>query len=211
MFVVCSLLNLFLIISRSNVVLSKTYPIVYRADLTSPERLWACEGFTCLGKKTGLKDECMTYQDHVVWPEDLITANKDPWISTSYSKEFAISWARLRYPKVESWVYAISTAGIESKCLDIEEAYRKDGERHPHPNHHEIAIRDEIPWANVVGWFNIMPGKPSVWEDRPSSLSPLKPNDPRKPAITSYQSGTSKHWVETWREDTGPCDQVLNF
>lgn len=145
----------------------------------------------------------MTYDEHVTWPEDLISANKDPWISTSTGKDFAIFWANFRFLKIESYVYQISLAGIENKALDIDEAYKKDGKQHPRSNEGEIAIKDAIPWSNVQGWYIIRPGEPPGWKDRPSSLDPLKPNDPRKPVVTSKKPRYSKHWVETWREDTG--------
>ncbi|TLS21611.1 uncharacterized protein PpBr36_09553 [Pyricularia pennisetigena] len=184
------------ILSVSNTVLSTIPPIVYRSDTAPPERLWANDGFRCRGGRFGIpKNDAMPYYDHVFWPDNLVSANSDPWIATSFDKNLAFSWANMWYPTLDHWVYAISTAGIENKCLDIEEAYRKDGRMHPYPENREIAIRDSIPWENVKGWFVVKPGQDPVWVDRPPSLSPLKPNDPRKPTTPIYQPSSSGHWI----------------
>lgn len=195
-------ISLFLLLLHP--VLSALPTIIYRTDPKAPEIIWERDGFLCRPDWYGFeKDECMTYHDHHTWPEDIITANKDPWISTSADKEFAIFWAKTRFAKLETYVYTISTKGIEDKCLDIEEAYKKDGKEPIHSNEREIAVKNTIPWANVIGWYIIRPGRPPIWTERPLSLSPLKPNDPRKQHMAKTQPPQYRHWIETWKEDTG--------
>ncbi|QBZ60056.1 hypothetical protein PoMZ_05026 [Pyricularia oryzae] len=106
-----------------------------------PEEIWASDGFICRGTRFGPKDDSTTYDEHVTWPEDLVSANKDP---------FRNFWGPI-IDSPKSKVYQISLAGIENRALDIDEAYRKDGKQHPRSNEGEIAMKDKIPWSNVQG------------------------------------------------------------
>ncbi|TLS20833.1 uncharacterized protein PpBr36_10687 [Pyricularia pennisetigena] len=126
--------------------------VIYRGDSRSPETIEADGGFRCRGDSFGEpKNSSMSYHQHVMMEPGNPGYNNDPWISTSSNYSWIVGYFGRHFEGNTTWIYHINTTDLPN-AVDISEAYKADGKEYSKPDEAEIAVKDIIPWSNIIEW-----------------------------------------------------------
>ncbi|TLS31168.1 hypothetical protein PpBr36_03832 [Pyricularia pennisetigena] len=124
---------------------------VFRADSRTPGQIKRSGGFMSLGATYGLgEDYSITPIRHVGMDESDYNYRRDPWISTTADREYAISHAKRRALGATWHIYHISTSGL--RLIDMKEEHQKAGESYRRAHEQEYLVPHRISWAHIDGW-----------------------------------------------------------
>ncbi|TLS30087.1 hypothetical protein PpBr36_02650 [Pyricularia pennisetigena] len=127
-------------------------PIIYRGIGSSPDIVQSWGGFHCRGGFFGEpKNPFMSFLQHVPMEPGNPGWNSDPWISTSKSYEWVRGYLGRHKKGRTAFIYHIKTAGLRN-IIDIAEEYKAVGQVYAHSVEEEVAVKDFIPWSNIVSW-----------------------------------------------------------
>ncbi|QBZ59848.1 hypothetical protein PoMZ_04813 [Pyricularia oryzae] len=127
-------------------------PTVYRGDARSPDTIRTDGGFLPRGGSFGeAKDSSMSYDQHVKMEPGKPGYNQDPFISTSKDYNWIVGYFGRHFKGRDVWIYHIKTAGLKN-AIDINQAYIQDGIENNHAIEKEVAVKDIIPWSQIVKW-----------------------------------------------------------
>ncbi|KAF2830450.1 ADP-ribosylation [Ophiobolus disseminans] len=126
-------------------LLSPALATVYRVDDRSPQQIREAGGFKARDP-TGTG----TVIEHV----RKTLGDKDPWVSTTSSEDFAQAGAK---SNLQAYIYHISENGI--KLVDTKKAFDEAREVHPHPGEFEMSVKGEITWDSIKKWDVYKRGK----------------------------------------------------